>query len=209
VQPGWFAESVSGSNLTCIDVAFDNAGNFYCVSSQFTIIKVAANGMQSRFPGDYNYLKGIAVDGDGNIYIAESSQNHDRNWVIKVDSLGRVTTVYQGFVWDIAVDSSDHLYVAVPRQILRVDDEGNVSAIAGNNDGIPDGGWGARARNFMVMAALPMMRRFVSRLKLRLTLLIISILLMWATIVFLKLPQGKLARLRAMADLQQQLVLSR
>jgi uncharacterized protein (TIGR03437 family) len=125
------------------DVAADAAGNFYIAGEEGNIVrKVDTNGIISTvagngnggFSGDggpavkaeFNYVTGLAVDGAGNLYIADK----DNARVRRVDGNGIITTVAgdgkSGYTGDggpataaelsnpdgVSVDSSGNLYIA-------------------------------------------------------------------------------------------------
>ena len=144
-------------------VAVDLAGNLYIadrnnnrirkVDSSGTITTVAGTGT-SGFSGDGGAATaagmsayGIAVDAEGNLYIADRNNNRIR----KVDSSGTVTTVAGngslGFAGDggaataagmsaygVAVDAAENLYIADSsnRRIRKVDSGGMITTLAGN-----------------------------------------------------------------------------
>ena len=106
------------------DVAVDEAGNVYIadrwnsrirkVDSTGTITTIAGTGRTSQgvgkdgFSGDggpaveahLNYPEGVAVDGAGNVYIADTGNHRIR----KVDSTGTITTIAKVRAVDVAVD---------------------------------------------------------------------------------------------------------
>ena len=156
-------------------VAVDGAGNLYIadtgnglirkIDSTGTITTVAGTG-ELRFSGDggpatqaeLNSPYGVAVDGVGNLYFADSSNHRIR----KVDSTGTITTVAGteefGFSGDggpatqawfsspdgVAVDRAGNLYIAHRNnhRILKVDSTGTITTIAGTgkSDFSGDGG---------------------------------------------------------------------
>ena len=145
-------------------VAVDGAGNLYIadagnhrvrrVDSAGTITTVAGTG-EAGFGGDgapatqagIDRLTGVAVDGAGNLYIADWNSNRVR----KVDSTGTITTIAgtgeRGFGGDggpasqaqissptgVAVDGAGNLYIADwdNGRIRRVDSAGTITTIAG------------------------------------------------------------------------------
>ena len=147
------------------DVAVDGSGNLYIadssnhrirkVDSSGNISTVAGNGT-SGFGGDggaataaqLNFPRGMALDGSGNLYIADRNNHRIR----KVDSSGNISTVAgsatRGFSgdgaaatsarlwspWDVAVDGSGNLYIADSsnHRIRKVDSSGNISTMAGS-----------------------------------------------------------------------------
>ena len=158
-------------------VAVDGSDNLYIadtgnhrirkVDADGIITTVAGNGARD-FGGDggsataakLHWPRGMAVDGSGNIYIADAGNHRIR----KVDADGNISTVagsgtmgYGGdggsataaatklnFPYDVALDGSGNLYIADFNnyRIRRVDADGNIATFAGN--GLPgccnDGG---------------------------------------------------------------------
>ena len=162
-------------------VAVDGAGNLYIadasnrrirkVDAAGVITRVAGNGTPG-FSGDggpavaaqLSFPSGVAVDGAGNLYIADSVSNSIR----KVDAAGVITTVAgdgtRGYGGDggaataaqlklpsgVAVDGAGNLYIADAsnRRIRKVDAAGVITTVAGDgvlgNSG--DGGPASAAR---------------------------------------------------------------
>ena len=148
-------------------VAVDSAGNLYIadtnndrirkVDSAGTITTIAGTGEQG-FGGDggpatqarLNYPYGVAVDGAGNLYIADQYNNRIR----RVDSTGTITTIAgtekRGFSGDggpaiqaplflptgVAVDGAGNLYIAdqYNHRIRKVDSTGTITTIAGTGE---------------------------------------------------------------------------
>ena len=143
------------------DMAVDGSGNLYIadrsnyrirkVDSSGNISTVAGNGT-SGFSGDgaaataaqLNAPRAMALDGSGNLYIADSNNNRIR----KVDSSGNISTVAGGgplgdggaavaaqlnFPWGVGLDGSGNLYIADSNnhRIRKVDSSGNISTVAG------------------------------------------------------------------------------
>ena len=146
-------------------VALDGAGNLYIadnnnhrirkVNSAGNISTVAGTGT-AGFSGDggaatsaqLSNPRGVALDGAGNLYIADTSNNRIR----KVDSAGVISTVagngMAGFGGDggaataarlrdpggVALDGAGNLYIAdrSNRRIRKVDSAGVISTVAGN-----------------------------------------------------------------------------
>ena len=147
------------------DVAVDGAGNFFIadnwnhrirkVDSAGVITTVAGTGWGGGFSGDggpataarLNYPTGVAVDGAGNLFIADP----DNHRIRKVDSAGVITTVAgtgeEGFSGDggpatsarldsphgVAVDGAGNLFIADGgnRRIRKVDTAGVITTVAG------------------------------------------------------------------------------
>jgi len=147
-------------------VAVDGSGNVYIADTQnHRIRRVDATGMivtiagtgESGYSGDggpavaarLNAPSGVAVDGSGNLYIADTVNERIR----RVDSSGTITTIAgtgMGYSGDggpavyaqlsapagVAVDGSGNLYIAdyFNRRIRRVDAFGIITTIAGTGE---------------------------------------------------------------------------
>ena len=149
------------------DVAVDGAGNLYIadtynyrirkVDSTGTITTIAGTG-ERGFSGDggpaveaqLSLPYGVAVDGAGNLYIADIWNHRIR----KVDSTGAITTVagtgelsFSGdggpateaqlyYPLGVAVDGAGNLYIAdtYNERIRRVDSTGTITTIAGTGE---------------------------------------------------------------------------
>jgi len=148
-------------------LALDSAGNLYFADSvnqrvrkidtQGVITTIAGTGVDG-FSGDGGPAKaaqlgfpiGVAVDGAGNVYIADG----DNNRVRKVDTAGIISTVagngHGGFAGDgglainasinipsdLAVDGAGNLYIADAgnNRVRMVDKSGNITTVAGTSD---------------------------------------------------------------------------
>ena len=148
-------------------VAVDSAGNVYIadssnrrirkIDSTGTITTIAGTG-RLGFSGDggpavaaqLRSPYGVAVDGAGNLYIADASNNGIR----KVDSTGTITTIAgtgeSGFSGDggpaveaelrspygVAVDSAGNVYIADSSnwRIRKIDATGTITTIAGTGE---------------------------------------------------------------------------
>ena len=146
-------------------VAVDGAGNVYIsdsgnervrkVDTLGTITTIAGDGT-AGFGGDggpattaqLNFPYGVAVDGAGNVYIAERSNHRIR----KVDTSGTITTIAGDGTFGssgdggpataaqlanpsgVAVDSAGNVYIADlgTNRIRKVDTSGTITTIAGD-----------------------------------------------------------------------------
>lgn len=153
-------------------VALDRAGNVYLADAgeHNQILKIGADGVQSVLAGgaegradgtgaaaSFNTPSGIALDGDGNLIVADTG-NHQ---VRKVSMQGVVTTLagsgvagfqdgaaqqaqFNGPV-GVAVDKAGNVYVAdtYNDRIRKIAPDGSVSTLAGSLPGFLDGAAGA------------------------------------------------------------------
>ena len=148
-------------------VAVDGSGSLYIadsgnrrvrrVDTSGTLSTVAGNGGRG-FGGEggpavrasLNHPAGVAVDGSGNLYIAESGEN----MIHRVDGTGTITTIAgtgeSGFSGDggpaamagldfpqrVAVDGAGNLYIAdtYNHRIRRVDASGTITTVAGTGE---------------------------------------------------------------------------
>jgi RHS repeat-associated protein len=154
------------------DIVVDAEGNIYFTEDDW-VGKIDTNGILSTFAGwyagwggdggpavdaEFDYPYGLAVDKEGNVYIADTVNCRVR----KVDKSGIVTTVagsgsydYSGdggratdggleWPFEVAVDFAGNLYIADENahRIRKVDTSGIITTIAGdgNSDYSGDGG---------------------------------------------------------------------
>jgi trimeric autotransporter adhesin len=158
----------------CYDTAVDAAGNLY-IASGGLIRKVSVTGVISTFAGGGSSIGdgvpattaalspvAIAVDGAGNLYIAETV--YGMSLVRKVNTSGIITTIaggaaccalgdggpataaYLAVPYGLAVDSGGNLYIAQvngnDNLIRKVSSNGFISTVAGGGaaGNIGDGG---------------------------------------------------------------------
>jgi DNA-binding beta-propeller fold protein YncE len=167
--------------MTPVDIAFDPDGNLYIaerynhrilkVDSEDTLSVVAGTG-EPGFSGDGGAASkaqlasasGVAVDSQGNMYIADTANNRIR----KVDHAGTITTIagngrpeYSGDGGPavkaaingpagMAFDAEDNLYIAdhLNYRIRKIDREGTITTVAGTGRAglSPDGTPATEAR---------------------------------------------------------------
>ena len=151
-----------------IDLAVDDSGNVYIADSGNNrirrvdtsgIITTVAGSGERDFSGDGGPAVaaqlagpfGVAVDGSGNIYISDTSNQRVR----RVDNLGTITTIAgnggRGYgrndgepavrvsvTWPrgLAVDGAGNVYIAASgdSRILRVDPSGIITTVAGTGE---------------------------------------------------------------------------
>ena len=150
-----------------VDVAVDDAGNLYIADrNNHRVRRVAPSGIvttiagtgERGFGGDGGSALqaqlarpwGVAVDGSGNVYIADTGNSRIR----RVDASGTITTVAgtgeRGFGGDggsalqaqlalpygVAADGSGNLYIAdtFNSRIRRVDSKGTITTVAGTGE---------------------------------------------------------------------------
>jgi sugar lactone lactonase YvrE len=161
-------------------VAVDALGNVYIADrDHMRIRKVDTSGIITTVAGDgtqgsggdggpatsaqLRFPRGLAVDGAGNVYIAD----HSNHRVRKVDSGGTITTVAgtgvicsPNFVcgdggpatqatlqqpFDVALDAQGSLYIAMAARVRKVDSAGIISTISSEHDPGPYPGDGLPA----------------------------------------------------------------
>ncbi len=150
-------------------VAADGLGDLFIADSGNNLIRrVDPNGILATVAGDgtagysgdgglatnasLNYPGGVAVDGIGNLFIADS----DNNVIRRLDTNGLITTfagggwptypdigdggsatnASLGYPWDVAVDGSGNVFIAdaADSRIRKVDINGLITTVAGNGD---------------------------------------------------------------------------
>jgi uncharacterized protein (TIGR03437 family) len=147
--PGTQAQIDLGSGAV---MAADAAGNLYFGGFEgFVIRRMSPNGTISTVAGNgvpvnqssIQDLEGMAVDGSGNLYIA------DTIWIRKISASGTITTIAGGgtygvsgdggpaidasfdFLESVAADASGNLYIGDNDRIRRITPDGIIHPLAG------------------------------------------------------------------------------
>lgn len=129
-------------------VAVDGSGNLYIADTWMNRIrKVSQEGIITTIAGtgtpgyegnngpaaaaQLNAPQGVAVDGAGNLFIADTGNNRVR----KVSADGMISTVPttdgDGFLASVAVDGAGNLFVAAWRYVRKISPDGAASIVAG------------------------------------------------------------------------------
>ncbi len=131
-------------------IAVDGAGTIYFTDGANRIVKVTASGAVSTLTaGSLNlaYAYGIAVDAQGNVYVANQGQNN----IVEIPASGAASVVNTGNLTlspanGVAVDSAGDVYIADSgnNRIVEVTPSGNASVLdigtpGGNGFGDPYG----------------------------------------------------------------------
>ncbi len=148
-----------------VGVAVDSAGNIYVTDNDTsTIRKITSNGLVSTLAGDafdfsghvdglgsaarFSRPRGVAVDGAGNVYVADTVNQVIR----KISPAGAVVTLDTGALTTLnsptglAVDTAGNVYVTSSTTILKISPGGLVTVLAGGGDYGGTDGTGSAAR---------------------------------------------------------------
>lgn len=132
-DPG--TQSMVGKTLIAEGAAADSAGNLY-VNTGIALVKVASDGTQTPISGNfatdgsYSSEGGTAIDGAGNVYVADTFNNR----VMEYTPGGASYTVGTGFniPYGVAVDPAGTIYVADTKnsQVVKIDTTGAQTVFA-------------------------------------------------------------------------------
>ncbi len=144
------------------DICFDKYGNLYIADvHNYRVRKINTSGIISTFAGSgsfgfsgdglpatsasFTYPAGIEADSAGNIYVGDANNFRVR----KINTIGTISTVAgngsptyigdgipataaQFEVGHLAIDSSNNLYIADRKRVLKVDNAGIIHNMAGD-----------------------------------------------------------------------------
>lgn len=140
-------------------ITIDNHGNLFVadggsvrkIDTNLAVTTVAGTGAPGHADGigtnaSFFYLSGIAIDGSGNLYVADEVNQKIR----KISTNFVVTTLPATFNYptDVAVDALQNIYVVdhYNNRICKIDSAGVLSVLAGNGKKGSADGIGAAAR---------------------------------------------------------------
>ena len=148
-------------------IAVDSQGNLYVadtanqrvrkISPSGIITTVAGTGISNGYSGDggpatsaqLNYPSNVAVDSNGNLYIADGG-----NAVIrKISPLGIITTVAQSGGRALAVDKADNLYFEDASGVRTLSASGNITTFTATQFNLPYGAAVDSAGNLYIAEA--------------------------------------------------------
>jgi len=165
VTPDGIISTIAG--ITAYDVAVDVSGNVYAVDGSVGVYKITPSGGVSVIAGTtYGYSgdggpaaaaklaapEGIALDAQGNIYIADT----DNCRIRMVTPDGKIQTIAGtgvpgtlgnaaatqarlAYPVSVAVDSTGNVYIGEEFDIRKVDTSGIISTVAGLGTAVVDG----------------------------------------------------------------------
>ena len=126
-DPG--VQSAFASGVVSEGVTTDTAGNVY-INTGSSVVKVAPGGAQTTVGTGFSSEGGIAVDGAGNLYVADTGNNRIAEFTV-TGTIRNVGTGYN-FPYGVAVDGAGNVYVADTKngQAVEVTAAGVQSTIA-------------------------------------------------------------------------------
>lgn len=149
---------------TPLGIVVDANKNVFATIYSSYILKISADGKATILAGSvesgdvdgqgasarFNLSYGIAVDNDGNVYVADTFNHKIRKITPDgtVSTLAGSTSGYKdgtgtnaqfGSPWDVATDGEGNVYVADGVRIRKITSDGQVSTVAGSTPGYIDG----------------------------------------------------------------------
>ena len=122
------AVTTVADHLDAAGIAVDAAGDLYIAEpGNHRILRLSANGVLSTVSESFDSPTGVAVDGQGNLYIAD---NHS---VLKMAPSGTRSTVAENLeATGIAVDREGYLCIldSANRRVLKLAPNGTISTVA-------------------------------------------------------------------------------
>lgn len=147
-----------------LGIVVDANKNVFATIYSSYILKISADGKATILAGSaesgdvdgqgasarFNLSYGIAVDNDGNVYVADTFNHKIRKITPDgtVSTLAGSTSGYKdgtgtkaqfGSPWDVATDGEGNVYVADGVRIRKITSDGQVSTVAGSTPGYLDG----------------------------------------------------------------------
>lgn len=115
--PGLVAQSVVQSNFNRPQgVAVDSAGDVFVADTlDGAVVKVAPGGTETTVLSGLQHPTGVAVDGSGTLYVSDPLAGE----VIELAPGGGEVTLHPGQAYDVAVDPSRNLYVALGQDVCE------------------------------------------------------------------------------------------
>jgi uncharacterized protein YecT (DUF1311 family)/sugar lactone lactonase YvrE len=115
------------TGISCFCMAFDRSGNLVCDNSQNSIFKFTPEGTESTFASGLSSPWGLAVDGAGNLFVAEQ----DSHSILKFSPDATKSTFASGLrPYDVAFDPSGNLFVRAGNPMFKFTPDGTKSIFA-------------------------------------------------------------------------------
>jgi DNA-binding beta-propeller fold protein YncE len=103
----------TGQSKALSEVAVDVAGNLYCVVDDGSVRKwdPTAQILSTLVSSGLNNARGLAVDGVGNVYIADTYNNAIKKWTAATKTVSTLISSGLSRPYDVAVDAAGNLYL--------------------------------------------------------------------------------------------------